>query len=167
LEIKKALSWQDTKIEAVFGGRSVHLAQNFYEGLYILDSNRFARDPDGVVQQITDALTGCGAEILVSRLWEERRLAYPIKKQRRGTYWLIYFKMESTRLGEVNRRLQLVSDILRFMHIKIDPRIIDVLVEHARGGLAMTRPSADVTVDVEDLDEEIDSEVEDLDAVEE
>ncbi len=145
------------------------MAQNFYEGLYILDSNRFARDPDGVVQQITDALTGCGAEILVSRLWEERRLAYPIKKQRRGTYWLIYFKMESTRLAEVNRRLQLAADILRFMHIKIDPRIIDVLVEHARGGgVGTTRPSADVTVDVEeDLDEEIDSEVEDLDAVEE
>lgn len=144
------------------------MAQNFYEGLYILDSTRFARDPDGVVQQITDALTGSGAEISVSRLWEERRLAYPIKKQRRGTYWLIYFKMESTKLNEVNRRLQLVGDILRFLHIKIDPRIIDVLVEHARGGVVATRPVADVAIDIEDeVDEEVDSEIEDLDAVEE
>lgn len=144
------------------------MAQNFYEGLYILDSNRFARDPDGIVQQITDALTGCGAEIMVSRMWEERRLAYPIKKQRRGTYWLIYFKMESTKLNEVNRRLQLASDILRFLHVKIDPRIIDVLVEHARGGVVATRPASDVAIGIEDeVDVDIDSEVEDVDVVEE
>ena len=144
------------------------MAQNFYEGLYILDSNRFARDPDGVVQQITDALSGCGAEILVSRMWEERRLAYPIKKQRRGTYWLIYFKIESTRLGEVNRRLQLATDILRFLHIKIDPRIIDVLVEHARGGVVAPRPGGDLAIDIEqEVEDEVDSEVEDLDVVEE
>lgn len=142
--------------------------QNFYEGLYILDSTRFARDPDGVVQQITDALTGSGAEILVSRMWEERRLAYPIKKQRRGTYWLIYFKMESTKLNEVNRRLQLVGDILRFLHIKIDPRIIDVLVEHARGGVVATRSVGDAPIDTEnEVHEDVDAEVEDLDVVEE
>ncbi|MGQ9505585.1 MAG: 30S ribosomal protein S6 [Thermogutta sp.] len=144
------------------------MAQNFYEGLYILDSTRFARDPDGVVQQITDALSGSGAEILVSRMWEERRLAYPIKKQRRGTYWLIYFKMESTKLNEVNRRLRLVGDILRFLHIKIDPRIIDVLVEHARGGVVATRQVGDVAIEIEDeINEDVDSEIEDLDAVEE
>ncbi|ASV76617.1 SSU ribosomal protein S6p [Thermogutta terrifontis] len=145
------------------------MAQNFYEGLYILDSNKFARDPDGVVRQITDVLTEYGAEILVSRIWEERRLAYPIKKQRRGTYWLIYFKCESTKMEEIRRRLQLAPDILRFMHIKIDPRIIDVLVEHARGGQVAVRTvsEADLGVD-EEIDDEADvEEMEDADVVDE
>ena len=144
------------------------MAQNFYEGLYILDSNEFARDPEAVVAQITNILTECGAEILVSRLWEERRLAYPIKKQRRGTYWLIYFRCESTRLGEVNRRLQLAPHVLRFMHVRIDPRIIDVLVEHARGGSATIRPTAMPEGEEDHLDEgeAVDSEVH-VDVVEE
>lgn len=134
------------------------MAQNYYEGLYILDSNKYARDPDGVVRQITDVLTEFGAEILVSRIWEERRLAYPIKKQRRGTYWLIYFKAESTKMGEIRRRLQLAPDILRFMHIKIDPRIIDVLVEHARGGQVAVRTVNEAELDI--ADETADDEVE-------
>lgn len=143
------------------------MAQNFYEGLYILDSNRFARDPDGVVRQITDVLTEHGAEILVSRIWEERRLAYPIKKQRRGTYWLIYFKAESTKLAEIRRRLQLAPDILRFMHIKIDPRIIDVLVEHAKGGQVALRTVSEADLGVEEEIEEETEDVESAEAVEE
>ncbi len=112
---------------------------NYYEGLYILDSGRFARDPDGTVRQITSAITDAGGEVLVSRMWEERRLAYPIKKQRKGTYWLVYFKLDGTRLDEVRARFQHADYILRYMHVRIDPRIIDMLVEHARGGPASPR----------------------------
>ncbi|NMC20475.1 MAG: 30S ribosomal protein S6 [Thermogutta sp.] len=127
---------------------------NYYEGLYILDSGRFARDPDGTVRQITDAITDAGGEVLVSRMWEERRLAYPIKKQRKGTYWLVYFKLDGGRLDDVRARLQHADYILRYMHVRIDPRIIDVLVEHARGGLVSPRGLAD---EGEDADHTADS----------
>lgn len=110
------------------------MAQNFYEGLYILDSGRFARDPNGVVDKFTKVIESAGGELLVSRVWEERRLAYPIKGQRKGTYWLTYFKIDGRRLGEISHELERVDDILRFLFVKIDPRIIDVLVQHASGG---------------------------------
>ena len=38
-----------------------------------------------------------GGEMLVSRLWEERRLAYPIEGHRKGTYWLTYFRARRQR----------------------------------------------------------------------
>jgi len=40
-----------------------------------------------------------GGEILVSRLWEERRLAYSINGQRKGVYWLVYFRLDGNRLA--------------------------------------------------------------------
>ena len=51
--------------------------------MFILDSNRFGRDPDTVSNQIPVMIEKLGGEMLVSRLWEERRLAYPIKGQQR------------------------------------------------------------------------------------
>ena len=54
------------------------MAENVYEGMFILDSNRFARDPAAVSGQIPAMIQKLGGEMLVSRLWEERRLAYPI-----------------------------------------------------------------------------------------
>jgi len=71
------------------------LSEQVYDGTFILDSNRYGKDPNGVAGQITSMIEEIGGEVLVSRMWEERRLAYPIKNQRKGTYWLTYFKVES------------------------------------------------------------------------
>ena len=42
-----------------------------------------------------------GGQVLASRLWNEQKMAYPIRGQRRGTYWLTYFRMPSGNLEEV------------------------------------------------------------------
>jgi len=104
--------------------------------MFILDSNRFARDPEGVSGQIPKIIQEAGGEVLVSRLWEERRLAYPIKGHRKGTYWLTYFRLEGTALAGVRQRFQLSDSILRFLFVKVDPRIVDTLVQHALAGPA-------------------------------
>ena len=74
------------------------MASNVYECLFILDSNRYARDPQAVAQGISDMVTNNDGEILVTRLWNEQKLAYPINGNRKGTYWLTYFSMEGTGL---------------------------------------------------------------------
>jgi small subunit ribosomal protein S6 len=108
------------------------LAQNVYEGLLILDPNRYGHDPDGISGQIPALIEKLGGEILVSRLWEERRLAYPIKGQRKGTYWLIYFRLDTNQLAEVKKQCLINDNLLRGMFLKVDPRIVEALVEHAR-----------------------------------
>lgn len=115
------------------------MAVNVYEGMFILDSNRYARDPVGNSDQITEMITKLGGEILASRLWEERRLAYPIDGHRKGTYWLTYFKLESGELSPLNRQCQLNENIVRTLFLKVDPRITDALVSHALAGPASLR----------------------------
>jgi len=102
--------------------------------MFILDSGRYSRDPEGVSAAISQAINQAGGEVLVSRQWEERRLAYPIQGQRKGTYWLTYVRLESTKLTEVERQYLLNDSILRFLFLKVDPRIVNALVEHATSG---------------------------------
>ncbi len=134
------------------------MATNVYEGMYILDSNRYARDPAGVSGQIPDMIVKLGGEMLVSRLWEDRRLEYPIDGHRRGTYWLTYFKLDAGQLVSLNRQSQLNENIVRCLVIKIHPRLVDAVVEHAKlGPQALRRPveTAAVAVVEEPLDEEL------------
>ncbi|MFH1267742.1 MAG: 30S ribosomal protein S6, partial [Planctomycetota bacterium] len=70
--------------------------------------------------------------------WEERRLAYSIKGRRKGTYWLTYFRIDGEKLTDLNRQCRLRDNILRVLFVKIDPRIVDTLVEHARAGQVKT-----------------------------
>jgi small subunit ribosomal protein S6 len=74
-----------------------------------------------------------GGEVLANRLWNEQRLAYPIKGHRKATYWLTYFRLDSRRLSEFTRACQLNENILRKLVLKVDPRLADVLVSHASG----------------------------------
>jgi small subunit ribosomal protein S6 len=109
------------------------LAIGIYEGFYLFDSNRYARDPNSAASTIQDAITNLGGEILISRLWAEQKLAYPIKGHQKGTYWLIYFKLETTKLTELNRGCQLNESLMRWLFTTIDARLIDALVAHAQG----------------------------------
>jgi small subunit ribosomal protein S6 len=114
--------------------RSIVLSDHVYEGLFILDSNRYGRDPGGVSAQIPELIQQHGGKVLASRLWEERRLAYPIGSHRKGTYWLTYFNFNADQMGTLRRQLQLNENVVRSLLLKIDPRIADALVTHALTG---------------------------------
>ena len=109
------------------------MAENVYEGLFLLDSNRYARDPSGVSARIEQTVSKLGGEVLASRLWNEQKLAYPIAGQRKGTYWLTYFRIDSSQQSPLTREFRLNEAILRNLILKVDDRLVDALVEHAAG----------------------------------
>jgi small subunit ribosomal protein S6 len=115
--------------------RSEVLAENVYEGMFILDSNRYARDPAGVPRKIDDLIKKLGGEVLVSRLWSEQKLAYPIHGHSKGTYWLTYFRIDSGAIAELNHQTKLNENVLRSLVLLIDPRLVDTMVAHASGGV--------------------------------
>ena len=110
------------------------MATNVYEGLFIFDSDLYAKGPDDVSGQVAGIIEQFGGEVLLSRLWDERKLAYPIKGHRRGTYWLAYFKIDSLKVKELTRQFQLSDSVLRFLFLLVDPRLVETLVEHAKAG---------------------------------
>ena len=110
------------------------MAQNVYECMVILDSNKYAQNPSGMGQQVPDLVTKVGGEVLVSRLWNEQKLAYPVDGHKKGTYWLTYFRLDATKLAEFSRELRINETVLRTLTLKVEPRLVEALVEHAKGG---------------------------------
>jgi small subunit ribosomal protein S6 len=102
-----------------------------YEGMFILDPGRYGRDPGAVTQQVADLITQHGGTVLAARLWDERKLAYPIKGQKKGVYWLTYFTMPGDGLVPLERQCEISEDILRKLVLRVDDRIADALVQHA------------------------------------
>jgi small subunit ribosomal protein S6 len=102
--------------------------------MFILDSNRFARERASLSAEIEGMIKAAGGEVLVSRLWEERRLAYAIGAHRKGTYWLIYFRGPSSMVEPLNRQCEINDSILRHLVLKIHPHLVDVMIEHAKAG---------------------------------
>jgi small subunit ribosomal protein S6 len=108
-----------------------------YEGLFILDANKFARDRDNLAREVEGLVEAVDGELLVSRLWEERRLAYPIRGQRKGAYWIMYFRLPTLRLTELTRACEINDSILRQLFVKLPPALVDPIIAHAKGETAV------------------------------
>ncbi len=54
----------------------------------------------------------------VQNVWGQRRLAYPIRKHAEGYYILFDAKLDPERLKDIERNMQYVEDILRYMIVR-------------------------------------------------
>jgi small subunit ribosomal protein S6 len=115
---------------------------NVYEGMFILDPSKYSRDPVATSQQISDMIMQNGGTVLASRIWDERKLAYPINGHKKGIYWLTYFKMPGDGITPLERQCEITDDVIRKLILKVDPRIADALVQHALAGDTAQRKAA-------------------------
>src|SRR5947209_7752124 len=121
---------------------------NVYECMFLLDTNKIAGDVPAAAQQLHAVLERNQAEILASRPWDERRLAYPIKGQKKGLYYLVYFRTEGKNLVNIERDFALNELNLRLLITYIDPKMVEVMLalardEHALALHSVTEPDAD------------------------
>ncbi|MGI9429537.1 MAG: 30S ribosomal protein S6 [Bythopirellula sp.] len=117
-----------------------------YEGLFLLDANRLARDREGLPRDLNGLIEAAEGEIEVSRLWEERRLAYPIKGQRKGAYWITYFRLPTGKVTELTRSCELQEGILRQLFVRLPDSLVEPILDHAKGAeKTETEPEAEVT----------------------
>ena len=80
---------------------------NSYECLFLLDPTKTATDMDGVKTQLHDTLEKYGAEIVASRKWDDRKLAYPIKGHKKGVYHLTTSRSDSKKIAEIDHDFRL------------------------------------------------------------
>lgn len=104
---------------------------NTYEGMFVLDSSKVAINWDESVKVVHDILAKHDAEIVASRQWDERRLAYPVEGHKKGTYLLTFFRTDGSNLKEIEADCRLNELILRDLILKVHPKLVDVTVSQA------------------------------------
>ncbi|MEC9374325.1 MAG: 30S ribosomal protein S6 [Planctomycetota bacterium] len=90
-----------------------------YEGMFLFGQAAGA-ELDRLVSHLNDLLARAEADLIAMKKWDERRLAYEIRKNKRGIYILAYFNADPTRIAGLERDCNLSEDILRFMIIRAD-----------------------------------------------
>jgi small subunit ribosomal protein S6 len=100
--------------------------------MFLLDTTKVAGDVTAAAGQLHGILEKNHAEILASRPWDERRLAYPIGNHKKGLYYLTYFRTEGKNLVGIDHDCKLNELILRQMVLRIDPKLVDTMLTLAR-----------------------------------
>ncbi|MCP3739938.1 30S ribosomal protein S6 [Rossellomorea sp. BNER] len=89
-----------------------------YELMYIIRPNIDDESKKAVVERFANVLTTNGAEIIESKEWGKRRLAYEINDFRDGFYQLVNVKSATEAINEFDRLAKISDDIIRHIVIK-------------------------------------------------
>lgn len=93
---------------------------NTYEAMIVLDNREVKKAWEPLKSTVDSLLTKHGAEIIVAKRWDERRLAYEIRKQRRATFYLSYFKADPEKISDIFRDLNLSTSVLRSLILRVE-----------------------------------------------
>jgi len=86
-----------------------------YEAMFLLDNREVKKGWDYAKGIPLSILEKNGAKIVSARRWDERKLAYEIKKQKRATFLLVFFEAPPEKISLLNREIQLTEGILRHL----------------------------------------------------
>jgi small subunit ribosomal protein S6 len=100
--------------------------------MFLLDTNKVAGDVPAAAKQLHTILERNHAEVLASRPWDERRLAYPIGNHKKGLYYLTYFRSEGKNIANIERDLTLNEMVMRSMVLRVDPKLVDTMLALAK-----------------------------------
>jgi len=91
-----------------------------YENLVIVKPTFTAEEIQASIKAVEEVITSNGGEIAATNAMGMRKLAYPIEKNERGYYYVIYYSVAPAAIAEIERRFRINEDLLRFITIKYD-----------------------------------------------
>jgi small subunit ribosomal protein S6 len=71
-----------------------------------------------IIDRTTRQITADGGQIVKVAPWGRRRLAYPIDRQREGSYHIIVFEAPATAITELERSLLITEEVLRHLVVR-------------------------------------------------
>ena len=91
-----------------------------YELMLVLRPDVADDRSQAVIDRTTRSIVGAGGQIVKVAPWGRRRLAYPIDRQREGSYHIILFEAPSEAVAELERGLLITEELLRHLITRVE-----------------------------------------------
>ena len=91
-----------------------------YELMFIVKTAEESEGAKKIAKAYEKMITDAKGKIAESKDLERKKLAYPIKKEVNGFYYVIDFSAKQDLISELNRRFRIDEAILRHMIIRLD-----------------------------------------------
>ena len=114
-----------------------------YEHVFIARQDISSQQVEGLTDLISAVLEGNGGKITKQEYWGIKSLAYRVKKNRKGHYSLLNIDAEHSAIAEMERRISLNDDIIRFMTLRVDEHETEESVQLRNKNRDERRPRRD------------------------
>ncbi|MEZ5816575.1 MAG: 30S ribosomal protein S6 [Hyphomicrobiaceae bacterium] len=91
-----------------------------YEHVFLARQDVSQTQVEALTKEFTDVIEELQGKVAKTEYWGLRSLAYKIKKNRKAHYTLLNIEAPPAAVAEMERRMGISTDILRFMTIRVD-----------------------------------------------
>ncbi len=86
-----------------------------YELVFIIHPDLDENATNEIVERVKGWITEAGGSVDKVDPWGKRKMAYPIRKQNDGQYFLCNVQLPPTFVAELERNLRFVEPVMRFL----------------------------------------------------
>ncbi len=122
-----------------------HVRSREYETIYVLRFDVDAETAERVQARVSDAVEREQGKLVKVETWGRRRLAYPIRKHRRGVYVYLKYVGAGGLVAEVERNLKLQDAVVKYMTVQTadDVDLAALQIDPEETKLARLEPPAE------------------------
>jgi small subunit ribosomal protein S6 len=91
-----------------------------YEHVLIARPDISPQQVDALIEDITRTVAEQGGKVGKNEYWGLRNLAYRVRKNRKGHYVMLNLDAPSVAVTELERRLRINEDVLRYITIRVE-----------------------------------------------
>ena len=88
------------------------MAKDVYEGMFLFPGSA---EVEASLKRVREIIERHQGTVEVIKKWDERKLTYEIKKQKRGLFVITYFTAPGAAIAPITRDVNLSDDILRVL----------------------------------------------------
>jgi len=99
--------------------KSEKKTSNTYEAMFLLGAGH-ATDLDNAIKIVRAIVERHEGKIIVLKKWDERKLAYEIRGEKRGLYLIAFFTAPPPAISAIVRDVELSDQVLRVIVTKAD-----------------------------------------------
>ena len=93
---------------------------NKYELTVIVSAKVEDEVRNATVEKVKEYITRFGGNVTDVVEAGKKRLAYEIQKQKEGFYYFVQFESESSCPAEVEKKVRIMEDVLRFLCVSVE-----------------------------------------------
>lgn len=102
-----------------------------YESIFIARSSLSEEDVAGLTEKVKAIIEKNGGQIIKTENWGKKKLAYEVKKEKKGIYVMFHIKGPGALVSELERNLNIQDGIIKFMTVKLDMKAEEAKIQRA------------------------------------
>jgi small subunit ribosomal protein S6 len=109
-----------------------------YETIFIVKTSVSEEELAALVAKVRGVIEKHNGEILKVENWGKKKLAYEVRKEKKGTYVFYRFRGPGSVVSELERQYRVEDTIIKFLTVKCDPKLLaeEMARERAAGQAA-------------------------------